>query len=362
MIEELITLFCMRYYLLGLFSLLAIATSWQPALAQNGAAGVTLKPAVIEERIEPGETDTYTVSVKNESRSEQVYYLSKRDIVAVRDGNVPVYADKKVTPSPLDISQWITLSTDSITVPSGGEVPVQFSITAPQDAPPCSHFAGIFVSVEPPDLEQSGAAIGYEVANIISMRVAGECVEEAQIRQFSTDNYLYGSPNVTFNLRIENKGNTLVRPTGPVEITNMFGKVVSEGLVFNDSAAAVFPSDTREFNFDWKGEGYGFGRYEAVVSAVYGEEGAKQTMSSTVTFWVLPMKIVLPALGILATLLLIVYVSVKLYVRRKLSYYAAVGGRKIVKRRDQGNPFLLVFMTMLTVTALFFIVLLILFA
>lgn len=346
-----------------LFLLLAVLIGTPAALAlAQGSAGVTLKPATIEENIDPGTTKTFVTSIKNESATEQTYYLGRRDIIGVRDGSVPVYSDENVAPTPLDMSSWITLSTESVTVPAGGEVPVSFQVTVPPDAPPCNHFAGIFVSIDPPELRESGAAIGYEVANIVSLRVTGECVEQASIRQFSTDNYLYGSPNVTFNVRIENSGNTLVRPSGPMEITNMFGKKVDGGLIFNDSAAAVFPGDTREFTLDWKGEGYGFGRYEAVVSPVYGEEGAKQTMSSTVTFWVLPMKIVLPALGILATLLLVVYVGVKLYVRRKLSYYSAVGGRKLAQRRNTGSPLLLIFLVMLSVTALFFIVLLILFA
>jgi hypothetical protein len=260
------------------------------------------------------------------------------------------------------MSSWITLSTDSVNVPAGAEVPFTFTVAVPPDAPPCNHFAGVFVTMEPPELSENGASIGYEVANIVSLRVSGECLESAKIRQFSTDNYIYGSPNVTFNLRIENDGNTLVRPMGPVEITNMFGQQVDGGLIFNESAAAVFPTDTREFTFDWSGEGYGFGRYEAVVSPIYGEEGAKQTMSSTVTFWVLPVKIVLPALGILATLLLVVYVGVRIYVRRKLAYYAAGSTRRIAGRQQAGNPILLIFLVMLSVSALFFIALLILFA
>lgn len=350
----------MKRYLTAIFLLVFLVL---PSLvsAQTGS-GITLKPATIEENIDPGATKEFFFSIKNESGSDQTYFLSRRDIVGVRDGNVPVYADKNIQPTQFDMSQWITLSVDSISVAAGSEVPVAFRVAVPADAPPCNHFAGIFVSQEPPEMRDSGAAIGYEVANIISLRVAGDCDELAQIRQFSTDNYIYGSPNVTFNVRIENSGNTLVRPTGPMEITNMFGTKVDGGLIFNESAAAVFPGDTREFTLDWAGEGYGFGRYEAVVSPVYGEEGAKQTMSSTVTFWVLPMKIVLPALGILAFLLLSVYIGAKLYVRRKLSYYSAMGTRKLVRRRDSGNPLLLIFLVMLTVTALFFIVLLILFA
>ncbi len=329
--------------------------------AQEGS-GITIKPATVEEAIDPGAVKQFSVSIRNESDVEQTFYLGRRDIVGVRDGNVPVYADEEQETTSLDMSSWIVLEQESMVVGPRSEVPLTFTVTVPTDAAPGNHFAGIFVSMEPPKLRESGAAIGYEVANIISLRVAGEVMEEASIRQFSTDNYIYGSPNVNFNVRIENSGNTLVRPTGPLEITNMFGQKVSENLIFNESAAAIFPRSTREYTLNWVGEGYGFGRYEAVVSPVFGEEGAKQTISSTVTFWILPMKIIGPALGILAALLLITYISIKLYVRRKLSYYQAMSGRKLQRRQNSGNPLLLIFLVMMTVTALFFIILLILFS
>ncbi len=116
-------------------------------VAAQGSAGVTLKPATIEEKIDPGTTKTFSTSIRNESAFEQTYYLGSRDIIGVRDGSVPVYADENVVPTPLDMSSWITLTTNSVTVPAGGEVPVSFSVNVPPDAPPCNHFAGIFVSM-----------------------------------------------------------------------------------------------------------------------------------------------------------------------------------------------------------------------
>jgi hypothetical protein len=83
-------------------------------------------------------------------------------------------------------------------------------------------------------MRTTGAAVGYDVANIVSIRVAGDVSEGAEIRQFSTDQFVYGSTDVNFTLRIENLGNVLVRPSGPLEITNMFGKTVAT-LVFNES-------------------------------------------------------------------------------------------------------------------------------
>jgi hypothetical protein len=114
----------------------------------------------------------------------------------------------------------------------------------------------------------------------------------------------------------------------------------------------------------WEDEGPGFGRYEAILSMVYGDQGRQATISSTVTFWILPANIILPALGVLAVLLLVTYVSAKLYVRRKLQFAETGGARRIVRRRRSSgvSPVLLVAVVMLAVTAIFLLILLALFA
>jgi hypothetical protein len=331
--------------------------------AQNDA-GIGLKPASIAENMDPGEVRQFTVLVSNISNQDQNFYLYKRDIAGVRDGGVPVFADPGLDTGGFALSDWIQLESDRLEVKAGEERPISFILSVPQDASPCDHFGGVFVSAEPPELENSGAAIGYQVANIVNIRVAGECIEKAQIRQFSTDNYLYGSSNVEFNLKFENSGNTLLRPTGPLVITNMFGKEVAN-QVFNEEQAGVFPGVTREFVFSWSSDETGFGRYEAQVSPSYGEDGFKQTAFSTATFWILPMNIILPAAGVLAVLLLIAYISIRIYVQRKLAYYGATAGtRKLVRRRSSNGttPLLLILIVMLSVTALFLLILLALFA
>lgn len=350
--------------LASLFVFIALSVLSPSLTHAQSNAGIGLKPAIIEEQMDPGQVQQYSIAVSNVSGADQVYYVYKRDISGVRDGGVPVFADDTLAKTGFELSEWIQLETETLEVPMGQERVISFIMSVPANATPGSHFGGIFLSAEPPTLRESGAAIGYEVGNIITIRVAGDAVERAQIRQFSTDNYIYGKPEVTFNVRIENDGTTLIRPTGPLTINNMFGKQVAN-LPFNEEFAGVFPGVTREFVFSWTGDKPGFGRYEAIVSPGYGEEGAKQTMSSTATFWILPLNIILPSVGVLAALLLITYVSVRLYVRKKLAYYGAGGGtRKLVRRRKENSSsaLLLVMMVMFAVTAVFLIILVALFA
>ncbi|MCD5381544.1 MAG: hypothetical protein LR008_03145, partial [Candidatus Pacebacteria bacterium] len=204
--------------------------------------------------------------------------------------------------------------------------------------------------------------VGYQVAHIFNVRVAGDAIEDAAIRQFSTSKFLYGSQNIEFLIRIQNNGNVMVKPRGPLEIYNMLGNQVGT-MVFNDTELGVFPYSTREFsNVVWEGGSIGFGRYEAILSPVYGDAGAKKTMSSTATFWILPMNIIGPAAGILGFLLLVIFIFVRMYIRRSLQHLNHE--RRVIRRKRSGgsSATLLLTVVMLTVTALFLIVLLALFA
>ena len=328
----------------------------------TGAAGVGIRPANIEpdRAIDPGETIERTLTLTNFSDEDQTFYLFTRDITSVRNGGVPIFAEENADPTGYELSSWVTLEETSLPVEAGGQVSVDVRIDVPVNASPGSHFGGVFVSVDPPELRQSGAAVGYQVANIISILVSGEANLSASIRQFATGRYLYGAPTVDFQVRIENDGNVLVRPVGPLEVHNMFGRKV-DMITFNDDRNGVFPGTERDFTITWEYDGVGFGRYEAVVSPIYGTEGERRTMSSTVTFWILPLDIILPAAGALGFLLLVTYLGVRLYVRRTV---AELSGRRVGRRRRRKNSSatLAIVISLLTVTALFLITLLVLFA
>jgi hypothetical protein len=341
---------------------LTLLLSFFLPFVSNAQTGVSITSALIEETLDPGFQTQYTITIENLDSIEQTYYLSTRDISDVKDGGVPVYAREGEEKTGMELSSWIVLNDQSLTLAGGESRTITIGLNVPPDASPGSHFGGVFMSVDPPEIENSGAAVGYQVANIISIRVSGEVNETASIRQFSTGKFLYGSKNIDFNVRIENSGNVLVRPTGPLEIFNMLGQRV-DTVTFNENRNGVFPGVTREYKIDWSGAGTGFGRYEAVLSPVYGDEGAKKTMSSTVSFWVLPMSIIGPALIAFAVLFLIVFVSVRIYISRTVASLSQGRTRIVRSRRNNGpSPLLLFTVVMLVVTVVFLLILLVLFA
>jgi hypothetical protein len=351
-----------RILCLAVFSLIIGFLFFSPTQLHAQDAGVSIRPAVIEETLEPGTFKKYSITVRNLNNTDQRFYLFTRNITGVEQGGVPIFANDNLESTGYELASWIELPFTEIDIAAGADATVDVFMQVPDNASPGSHFGGVFISVDPPDIENSGAAVAYQVANIIAIRVAGDALEQASIRQFSTSKFLYGSQNVEFSVRIENTGNVLIRPFGPLEIYNMLGNKVGF-LMFNERQSGVFPGATETFNnIIWEGDSLGFGRYEAILSPTYGDDGAKKTISSTVTFWILPMNIIVPALLTLGTILLVVFVFVRLYIKRSLAHLTP--SRRIVRRKKKGasSVLLLVLLVTLTVSTLFLLVLLALFA
>lgn len=331
----------------------------QHAEAQD-SAGITVVPASIEEGADPGAVLQRTLKVTNDSDIEKEFYLYKKNIKGVEGGGVPIFAKDEAEVTGYELSEWVEISTDPIKVPPRSSIDVPLSIRVPDNATPGSHFGGVFVSAEPPKLRETGAGVGYEVACIISIRISGDVVDTARIRSFSTDKLLYSKKDVIFNAKIENQGNILIRPYGPVTITGMFGGKPTT-ITVNENLAGVFPGTMRDITFNWSSDEFGFGKYEAVLALMYdGNEGQK-TIDATLVFWVFPMKAMLAILGSIITVVVLGYVLTKYYINRAI--IRSAGGRRIVspryKRQVGISRFAFVFTALMATVVIFLLILLI---
>jgi len=357
-------MFIPRVLLAFLFLLTASFVPLDSLFAQSNSAGIQIIPASIEGLADPGEVITEDITITNVSDEDKTFYIFTRNIKGVESNGVPVFADD-AEKTGYEITEWLSFDSEEVEVPAGGEYNLTVNITVPENATPGSHFGGIFVSQEPPRLREIGAGVGYEVASIISIRISGEVIDNSRIRSFSTDKLIYGSKDVTFLMKVENQGNILIRPRGPLTIRNMFGDTAGT-LVINDSRAGVFPGTVRDFSVTWNDDSLGFGQYEAVAALVYDGDTGQKTIDAALTFWIFPQKLVL---GVIAGLIVLLgggYFLIRTYVRRAVARGGGdAGGRRVSRRYRQKvgvSKAAFVFMTLLTVTTLLLIVLFVLFA
>jgi hypothetical protein len=285
-----------------------------PARAQ-GPMGINVQPAIFEQKVAPGDMITSSFRAKNTGQAARTFYLSVRNIKGLGTLGDPIFAGES-EPTGYELSSWISVSSDPLTIEPNGETEVPFSIKVPDNATPGGHYGSIFLTSRPQAPSQTGTGIGYEIAVVINLRSAGQATEEARIREFRTDKQVYANPDVNFFIKMENLGNVLVQPHGVIELSDFFGNK-GDTVRINDPKAAVFPLSTREYQASWTGHWWTFGRRQATLSLAYGDE-SRNTVSATISFWVFPIKIMLAAAGAILLLILLFIAAVKITATRKL--------------------------------------------
>jgi hypothetical protein len=309
----------------GIFVFLLLTTYYLLLTSANAQQSISLNisPTTVEEKVEPGQLLELSLNVENRGDAPAELYPLARNIFSVNEGSQPVYSMDPAD-NAYELASWISYDAQKLNVNPGERKTLNFKVRVPSDARPGSHLAGVFLSQKPPEGVKQGAAVGVEIASLLILQISGEINEDTQIREFRSGRFIYGSPNVDMFVRIENRGNSISRPRGLVDISDMWGKKM-EVVPVNDESAAIFAGSERTFKLDWKPEGFLLGRYEAVLSmAVPLVSGGNQTISSVIQFWVLPLNIVMPVLGGLLAFVLVFVVLTKLYVRRQIAQYRGV--------------------------------------
>jgi len=297
------------------------------SLHADGLA-VKVQPSMIDEVVDPGQVLEGDLTITNTNGGTQTYFITTRNVVGMSDTGTPSF-DEEHSDDPLEASAWVKPQLESVTMDVGQSVKVPYRIEVPQNASPGSYFAAFFVTREAEEVVQSGAGVGFHVASLINLRVAGDVNEDMLFREFSTGKSLFTNPSVYFNARIDNTGSIHQRPVGMITINNMLGKKVGQ-VTFNDAKGAILPHYDRVFDVTWNYDGFALGRYTAIASIAYGESESK-TATKELTFWIIPIKEVGIAFGLIATLLLVFVFGIKRYIRnalRKAGYTASSNERE----------------------------------
>jgi LytR cell envelope-related transcriptional attenuator len=308
---------------ISILALLLLSGSSSHALAQE-AITLSISPTLYDMSAEPGQEWRSTLKVVNVNPFDLTVYAEVVNFTPRGEGGDGRFLP--IDPSDADgvpIAEWFTISHEPINIPREQTIEIPFSVKVPGDASPGGHFAAILVGTKPVEREDGQARLqtAQMVTSLFFARVAGDVIEDGSIREFTTTKSLLSTPEVTFSLRFENKGNVHLKPQGEIRIFNMWGE--ERGTVpINQytNFGNVLPESIRKFIFTWKGEWSvsDIGRYTAVATLGYGAE-EKQFSSSETIFWVLPIKLLLSILLGLVLFFGTLTWLVRLYVRHMLT-------------------------------------------
>jgi hypothetical protein len=335
--------FMYKRFFAGLTAIVLLATVLTAALmlpraqAQENPEGsfnlaITPLPLVLEAK--PGTSITTEVKVNNgNSVSEQVKISVMKFGAEGEDG----------TPKLMDIeegdafAEWISFSEDKFTAEPNVWKTIKVTIDVPQSAAFGYYYAIVFSRDNAEaQIEANKANLLGAVAGLLLLDVQAPGAErEAKLVEFSTPRRMYEFLPTEFTVRMQNAGNVHVAPRGNIFISrgssnnkisllevnlakgyilpNTFRKFTSQWEdgtpVYKLQTAdgkAVLNSDGKQQTFlDWSGFNLSkvrFGKYTARLVMVYNDGNRDVPVEGTVSFWVIPWRIIA---GVLVVLLLV---------------------------------------------------------
>jgi hypothetical protein len=315
-----------KKYVLGLItgffglSILLSPIVGAQASNSNAAQGMQISPTLVELNAARGKTYSIKINILNPTSSDLEYTSSVIDFGAPSDeSGSPKPLEDGTLPDSASVRTWIE-ALPEFTLGAHKSTNITAEITIPDNAEPGGHYGVLRFSGTAPAVKSTGVGLSASAGVLILIRVDGAITEKASLESFYTSptqkgkqSSLFEKGPISFIVRIRNEGNIHVKPVGNIEIRDMFGNLV-KSLPINKDKSNILPKSIRRFDEMKLDNGWMIGRYTANLTMGYGIKG--QAITGTISFWVIPYKIILAGVLILVTLVFIFRQLLKRYNRR----------------------------------------------
>ncbi len=302
-----------------LFTILSPAFAATKDTSNNGQA-LEIAPPVIYLTADPGKTIKTQIYLRNVSKGDLIVSGTANDFVAAgEDGNPKLLLNSDEN-DPYSLKDWVVPPASLLLVPREIKT-MNVSINVPKNASPGGHYGVIRFTATPPELQGTGVSLSASLGALILLTVNGDIHENLAVKELSVNHdghkgSIFESGPLNFVERFENTGNVHEQPTGQVVVKNMFGKTIGAVNV-NVPPKSVLPNSIRKFEqpFDKTviGDKRLFGRYTANMNVTYGKD--KKVLTASISFWVIPYKMIAVAIVALIGLFFILRYSIRRYNR-----------------------------------------------
>lgn len=288
--------------------------------AESGSAaqGAQVSPAKVELNASKGKSYAIDLKVMNITNSNLYYSMSVADFTASNESGSPKIEENSNLPSTASVRTWVAGLKD-FSLGTKQEQQIRLYVNVPDDAEAGGHYGVIQFSGVSPEVDTTGVGLSASTGVLLLVRVDGSISEQASLSSFFVANKeggnqssFFESTPLTFVFRAQNTGNVHIKPTGNIEVRDMFGNLYAN-ISVNKDASNVLPKSVRRFESTLK-DGWMFGLYSANLVVGYGTQG--QTIMSSINFWVIPYKIVGLAMVLAIVVIFILSRMLRMYNKR----------------------------------------------
>ena len=296
---------------LGLF--LAPASSIYAQSTPPLSDGLEISPALVEVGAAKGKSYTVELKVRNVTKSDLVFDSTVNDFGAKDEtgaANIILDANSDL---PTSVKSWVS-KIPSFDLSAGEVKSFKVDILVPTNAEPGGHYGVIRFAGRSAGANTNIGQVA-SAGTLLLIRVDGKINELVDLASFDVTknggntSSLFESGPLDFVTRFKNTGSVHEKPVGQIEVRDGFGHSIAV-IPVNKDAGNVLPGSIRRFESPLN-TGWMFGHYTADLSVGYGTTG--QAIVRTISFWVIPYKLVLLALIGLATIIYILRGIIKRY-------------------------------------------------
>jgi hypothetical protein len=330
------------------------AAGAQAASSTTPGFNILTSPLPIKISTAPGKTVTTEIRFKNLNDKPEGVKVSLLRFGASGEEGQPDLFDLT---SKDTVGSWVHFSPSAINAQPNVWNTVTMTINVPANADLGYYLAVTFSPTS--SVNQPGAAnLRGSAATLVLLNVnTGNEKRSLNIVQFTSTKGLYEYLPATFAIKLRNNGNIYIAPTGTLYLFK--GNKQLTTINFNTSGASILPQTNRTLHIDWsdgfplyknkildgktvpdnhaipkKDLNWDFtqvnklriGHYTAKIVVVYDDGKTDVPLESTVSFWVLPWKIML------LILLVVIAIGIGLFSFTRSLLRKARGGSRNYQR------------------------------
>ena len=313
----------MKFLLLAFF-FLALPS---PLFAQDGSLRLVTSPLPISLVTEPGTSISTELKVKNAGTEAENIKIDIFKFKAYEDTGKPALQDIESTDA---FGKWVSFSEPTFSLLPEEWKTVTATFTVPDDASFGYYYAFVFTRVKDKEelAARETAVVGGTATLVLLEARVPDAKREITVAEFSTEKTVYEFLPVTFTVALKNAGNVHVAPRGNIFLSRGDDKDVAL-LELNPGKGSILPDSTRVFDTSWidgfpvyeetieegkvvldemgnqtfhltwnfeNASNLRIGKYTAKMLLVYDDGTRDIPIEGTVSFWVMPWRLLALAL------------------------------------------------------------------
>jgi hypothetical protein len=295
-------------------ALLSVSAGHARAAGSTRPSGVTISPAFQQVAMAEDETvQPVTFRITNNESSAQTYKLSAADFNTLGEsgglffvGTNPTELQKKY-----GLAKWFSFPQSTITIRPKQTYVLQAGIENLPDLSPGGHYGALMLSQTDGGAGANSNKISLNpiASSLLFVTKQGGDTHKLSLSNVTVKHTLFSLPS-SAALRFHNDGNTHVVPRGTVTLSTPQGRIISRGII-NEDSNIILPETYRQLSVPLKkvSSAYATGRY--VLNVSFRFDGIDQYRQYQTSFLYIPLAALIILIVVLAVAFALTYLRLR---------------------------------------------------